>query len=64
MNEPQRNYMTAEEFLEGAEPTTVFKDAVKELTEARQKSGVNEEQVRLNDTWTILANQVVGQEKL
>jgi hypothetical protein len=62
MSESPSQYMSPEEFFENAQPTSVFEDAVKELTELRDSEVVDQDQVRLNETWTLLAHQVVGQE--
>jgi hypothetical protein len=62
MSESPTPYMSPEEFFNDAEPTPVFEDAVRELTELRESEAVDPDQVRINETWTLLAHQVVGQE--
>lgn len=61
-NEAPTKFMTAEEFFENAESTDVLELAVEELREEHEDEVVDREQARLNETWTILAHQVVGQE--
>jgi len=56
------DYMSPEEFLKNAKPTTIFEEAVKELTDLRENETVDQDQARLNSTWNLLAHQVVGQE--
>jgi hypothetical protein len=56
--------MNPEEFFNNAQPTSIFADAVKLLTALREKNPVDEDQSRLDQTWNLLANQVVGRENL
>ena len=62
MSEEATKIMTAEEFLQNAESTDVLELAVEEVREEHAADPVDHEQARLNETWTILAHQVVGQE--
>ncbi len=55
-------FMTAEEFFANAQPTDVLEQAVEELREERKDDVIDVQQARLNETWTVLAHQVVGQE--
>lgn len=59
---PSNDYMSPEEFFNKAKPTTIFTEAVKELTKLRESQPVDQDQARLNSTWNLLAHQVVGQE--
>jgi hypothetical protein len=59
---PSKKFMTAEEFFESAEPTDVLELAVEELREEHKDEVIDKDQARLNETWTVLAHQVVGQE--
>jgi len=56
------DYMTPEDFFRNAKPNTAFSEAVKELTDKRDREVADEDQIRANETWSLLANQVVGQE--
>jgi len=60
--ESPTKFMTAEEFFDAAEPTDILERAVEELREEHKDEVIDEDQVRLNETWTLLAHQVVGQE--
>jgi hypothetical protein len=62
MPESPNKFMSAEEFFQDAEPTDVLELAVEELREEHKNEVIDQDQARLNETWTILAHQVVGQE--
>ena len=62
MAESPNKFMTAEEFFENAEPTDVLELAVEELRGEHENDVIDKDQERLNETWTVLAHQVVGQE--
>jgi hypothetical protein len=62
MPESPTKFMTAEEFFAAAEATDILERAVEELREEHTDEVIDEDQVRLNETWTVLAHQVVGQE--
>ncbi len=62
MPESPQKFMTAEEFFSDAKPTQVFEKAVEELKEQLEQEVIDQDQARLNATWTLLAHQVVGKE--
>jgi hypothetical protein len=62
MPESPTKFMTTEEFFKNAQPTDVLKEAVAELRQEHKDEVIDGDQARLNETWTLLAHQVVGQE--
>lgn len=60
---PPDPLMTFEEFYRTAEPDTVVAEVMAEVRRERAASPVDRDTSRMNETWSLLANQVVGQEK-
>ena len=59
---PAATPMTFEEFFQSAQPDAVMTEVVAELRQEREASPVDQDTSRMNVTWSLLANQVVGQE--
>lgn len=60
---PNAKPMTFEEFYQTAQPDAVMTEVVAELRREREASPVDQDTSRMNVTWSLLANQVVGQER-
>lgn len=59
---PHPELMTYKDFKENAQTSTVFADAVAATSQERDADVADADNVRANETWNILAHQVVGQE--
>jgi hypothetical protein len=62
-NAPHPEFMTFKDFEQNAKPSTLFADAVEDLRKERESQVIDKEYVETNETWNMLAHQVVGQER-
>ena len=60
---PQINLMSIADILQDAEPCSIVEDVLAILRSERERDVVDRDQARLNDAWSRLAHQVVGQER-
>lgn len=60
---PQTDLMSFDELLQDSEPCSIVEDVLAVLRSARERDVVDRDQARLNDAWSRLAHQVVGQER-
>ena len=57
-------YMTAADFLEGAQECSVVEELFQQLDEEASKTILDDAELRRREDWSILASQVVGGEHI